>query len=685
MFPISPVFEDLLKRRDREWMVKVDINGVEYTNNQIVEFLIENSLTLNQEFEIGTATASKFILKLRTPYEIPANARMRPYLALSTAGMTWGDATYPWAGSDFPWGGENSGTDWLQLGEFYVDSREQNKDIWTFTCFDALIFAEVPYVSSLIYPARMQDVWDEICDRLGFVYEQVHIDPAYTIPVAPTGYTTRQVMGFIAASNAASVYVSKTGTIRFRRFTAADQPVFQLSESDYMMAKKANPLKTYTRFVITYDEEEDASYTVGSGDENHTLYINNPFATPQIANGILAAMNGFSYVPVAMDARGYPQLEMGDRISYLQYEGNTWETAIKPWEDTDVPWDGLSRYETIIMHQVFDFRGGLSMSVDSPSQSEQQSEYPVVGTVTSEINRLSKSAVKQGRNYFGVNISKERGLVVDRSDGLASSVWNSDEFRFTADGEDALWFDVPSRKFMFSGTLEGADGRFSGTIEGGRFVGGSIQIGSSFSVDESGHMKAVGGEFSGTISAAVFNGGQINGTTITGTTIRGSTIIAPTMTTSEGTGQRVAFEPGGFRSYDNNGVKRISIDTNDAFGYQELRFWGQSGGHVGTVSGTNGQLNINAMGANALLVGGASVVFGGQISSINFQDRPVTGFPISNVSGLSSALSARALAGAQTGNSQVYNAGIPIGTQLMIAGGGTVTWTGIPAHSHPQT
>lgn len=44
----------------------------------------------------------------------------------------------------------------------------------------------------------------------------------------------------------------------------------------------------------------------------------------------------------------------------------------------------------------------------------------------------------------------------------------------------------------------------------------------------------------------------------------------------------------------------------------------------------------------------------------------------------------KAAKGSQTGTSGSANGGIPIGTQLMIAGGGTVTWTGIPNHSHTQ-
>ncbi|WP_028547238.1 hypothetical protein [Paenibacillus taiwanensis] len=40
--------------------------------------------------------------------------------------------------------------------------------------------------------------------------------------------------------------------------------------------------------------------------------------------------------------------------------------------------------------------------------------------------------------------------------------------------------------------------------------------------------------------------------------------------------------------------------------------------------------------------------------------------------------------GIQTDQSISFNGGIAPGTQLMVAGGGTVTWMGIPAHSHTQ-
>ena len=50
-------------------------------------------------------------------------------------------------------------------------------------------------------------------------------------------------------------------------------------------------------------------------------------------------------------------------------------------------------------------------------------------------------------------------------------------------------------------------------------TGGSLKIGSNFSVSTAGKLKAVNGEFTGNISGSSITGGTINGATITGGTI----------------------------------------------------------------------------------------------------------------------------------------------------------------------
>src|SRR5690606_4320586 len=130
------------------------------------------------------------------------------------------------------------------------------------------------------------------------------------------GFTCLQVLGYIAGCNAASVYIDKGGILRFKQFSADDEPVIELSDSEYSRVKILNPPKTYTRIVVQTDDE-GSGFEAGSGDENHTLYMYNPLATQEIVDDLLEHLNGFSYVPVELDSpRGYPQLEVGDRFRF---------------------------------------------------------------------------------------------------------------------------------------------------------------------------------------------------------------------------------------------------------------------------------------------------------------------------------------------------------------------------------
>jgi hypothetical protein len=49
------------------------------------------------------------------------------------------------------------------------------------------------------------------------------------------------------------------------------------------------------------------------------------------------------------------------------------------------------------------------------------------------------------------------------------------------------------------------------------------------------------------------------------------------------------------------------------------------------------------------------------------------------------AIATKATSGASTGSAGSANGGIAPGTVLMVSGGGTVTWNGIPSHSHSQS
>ena len=502
MYTISSLYDEYLRRLDREFLVKAVIDGVDYGNTTIVNFTVENSLTLSEEFELGTAILSKLTISLRTQDNIPANAKIVPYVALSLNNMRWIDGHMTWDGATWPWTGNV--TEWMPLGEFYVDRRERINDVWEYTCYDKLVWADVPYVSALTYPATMQAVWDEICTSLSYTYgASVVIDPAYQVQVGPVGYSKRQMLGYIAGANAASVLVGKDGVLKFKRFATADASVFDMAITDYVRVKQTNPSKTYTRIEATYDTEDDLSYVAGIGDDNHTLKLENPLITQGIADDLLTTLNGFTYLPLTMDARGFPQLEPGDVFTYERNDSRPWSETFETWDAMTLPWTGMTTYQSIILHQVYEFRGGLRMRIEAPSKSEQQSEFIVEGTLTGQINKLNKTAVRENRKYFGVTLTRTDGLIIEREDHASKVILNSDFQKFQAGGVDKLYFDPVAGKYKFVGDIVMEGGSISWTSVTGPAVSNVVGLGTRLTyIDGT-------GIYTGTLTAGQIN--AING------------------------------------------------------------------------------------------------------------------------------------------------------------------------------
>lgn len=509
MYPISDLFKAFINRRDSEYLVKAEVETEEYGMKEIVDFSIESNLLTGDEFEIGTVIISQLIIKMRLKGDIPSNARIKPYIAFDTSALSWAESQFGWNDANLQWSGGAS--EWMPMGEYYVDSRTKDNDIWRFECLDKLIWSEKPYKSELTYPASMQAMWDEICTTLGYTYDStVQINPTYMVHDKPVGYTMRKVLGWIAGANCASVRAGKNGQIQFKRYAASAATDIELTASDYINAKQTNALKTYTRFVVQYDDEQDLSYEAGTGSEDNTLYYSNPFMTQQMLNDLHANLNGFSYQPMQMDARGFPHLDVGDELGYEVYEGSTWDATVTPWQDTHMPWNGLVKYRTTIFFLKLRYGGGFGMALDAPSKSDQQSEFVVEGPLTQAVKQLNQTVVKQNRSYYGVTTSREDGLVIEREDGVSRLQLNSDIMDWTVQGESVLYLDAAAKKLKFSGTLEAADGVFSGRLEAGKIEGseiwGSIMrggaiYGSTISTRETGYPRIVMSDTSNLLSA----------------------------------------------------------------------------------------------------------------------------------------------------------------------------------------
>jgi hypothetical protein len=322
----------------------------------------------------------------------------------------------------------------------------------------------------------MAAVFAELCGQLGLTPDaSVVINPAHTIPWQDVDVSIRDMLSYIASAHGACVKLTKTEKLAFIRPAAATVPSVTIMPSDYMTAAQTNPVKTYTRLQVTYND--DGEYLeAGTGDDDHTLKFYNPFITEGQMATIHAALNGFSYMPVTMPWRGNLYSEVGDIASVAKSSALTWAGCEFTWDAADIRWDTVEFVRAIVLRSKITFKGGLKMEWTSPSASAQKSEFGFTGTVTQKVQKLEKTAVREDREYYGVMVSRANGLVVNHSSGRSKAILNSDKLTFQAGGVDKIYFDTLTDKYRINGTLEAVDGVFSGSLNAatGTFAGAFI-------------------------------------------------------------------------------------------------------------------------------------------------------------------------------------------------------------------
>lgn len=151
---------------------------------------------------VGDCVSAQIDIVMHKPFaEIPTRARLVPYVRLT-------DGTRH--------------SEWVQKGVFYIDTRgkvEDGSNIEKIQIhgYDDMLKTEQDYPASKIaWPASDIDVVREIAEFIG-----VSIDPrtftiinrGYKIQY-PTGYTCRDVLGYIAAAYAGCFIMSDLGELR---------------------------------------------------------------------------------------------------------------------------------------------------------------------------------------------------------------------------------------------------------------------------------------------------------------------------------------------------------------------------------------------------------------------------------------------------------------------------------------
>lgn len=235
--------------------------------------------------------------------------------------------------------GIGSPVEWVAIGGFKVDeeSIQSRQGLTSFKAYDKLHDTLNTYESALTYPTTLQDICDEVCAQIGIT--STTLGPGVSTTVEAdilSGYTLRDVLGFIAAMVGKNAYLSATNQLELKWFASV------------------NYIADGTRANVPYTGESDCTVgrlicqnaeeviTSGSGQG---IFFMCPLMTQTRLNSIRYNVVGLTYRKADVDIRyGNFCLQSGDIIT-VTASGTT----------LTIP----------IMANSWTYDGGLSSSVSS--------------------------------------------------------------------------------------------------------------------------------------------------------------------------------------------------------------------------------------------------------------------------------------------------------------------------------
>lgn len=190
--------------------ILVDSGGAEtaFREEVLMSMSTKHSVFNEQYPTVGSAVSGEIDVAMIRPYgDIPKMARIVPFVRVTD--------------------GERH-SEWLQKGVYYIDTRETSHnsnglDILTIHGYDAMLKFEMNYPSDSVNNYPMLDT-----DMVQFLANSINIsvDPrtwermteAYTFPL-PVGYSSREVLGAIAASYGGNFIMSDEGQLLLIRLS----------------------------------------------------------------------------------------------------------------------------------------------------------------------------------------------------------------------------------------------------------------------------------------------------------------------------------------------------------------------------------------------------------------------------------------------------------------------------------
>lgn len=259
-------------------------------------------------------------------------------------------------------------TEKINYGSFTVLTPETFGATIIITALDDMYKADAEYISELVFPASVKDIYFDICEKMGVVPgTSSFLNDSFIVNTAPAGYTMRQILGYISMIAGGNARIDLNGRLcimsydftEMKKLYASilnggsylpwDNPVnvdggtFSPWDSGdnvdggtfgdrihYHILGNWKDLKVDTDDIVITGlstEKEEAEETLLYGSEGYVLKIENPLIVGSEENALQIIgeiMVGVQFRQFSGDMIANPTLEFMDPVLIMDRKGNVY-------------------------------------------------------------------------------------------------------------------------------------------------------------------------------------------------------------------------------------------------------------------------------------------------------------------------------------------------------------------------
>lgn len=557
------------------------------------------------------------------------------------------------------------GFDPVPLGVYKVDScvKQDNLRFKDITAYDKLKDTDVNVADwyNDLFPTgdetyTLKQFRESLLTHLGIEYEDETLpndDMIVEKTIEPTQISGREILRRCVELNGAFGHIGREGKFRhiilqpsYGLYPAETlypaEDLYPVAENDTSVAHESIIDDTVSRYrsvifeeytvkeidkLIIRSEEDDIGTITGTGSNayviqgNFLVFGKSASELEQIARNAFGNMAKRPYRPYEADSIGLPYVEVGDTLEFALdnpvtgYVLQRTLTGIQALQDKYIAEGNEEREQNFgINNEIIQLQGKLTRikkDVEGVSVEVEDLAEETSSKFEQTYNKLHQE-VTDTKNELSGQIDVLAGQVilkVDASGNIAAVELDADpsegtSIKLKADNIELEGLVTANGyfKILSDGSVEAVNGKFSGTLTGSSFIGGSIS-GTQIVSSGNGILEIDGAEISGFNSSGglvlwITANGTINAGTITALDVHCNKLNGATPITSNNIGtQNVA--------YATNASKAVNADYATEAGSVDIANYAQNANYANSAGTATTAYGLNAYGSGAVYVSAA--------------------------------------------------------------------------------